>query len=124
MNVREQLATALQGALGATFTVVADTRDVGRVDDQLRGVVQLIRTGITNGNRVGAMSHEFDVWVLEPNLDPEQAEASLDDILDAVLEVVENLDWLTWSEATRDTHPAGYHAYKLNVTTQTVTTKE
>lgn len=125
MNVRQQLATALQGALGSAFTIVADTRDIARVDDQQRGIVQLVRTKITNGDRMHATVHEFDLWVVTPNLDSEgSGEADLDDVLDEVLEVIEGLDWLTWSEAVRETHPAGYHAYQFTVSTQTVTTKE
>lgn len=115
MNTRKQLAAALAKELPETIRVVDDVRELGELDPTYTGCLQLIRTNVTPDTRVGGSWHEFELWVIDPLKDPEVVEDHLDDNLDLVLNILDELTWLTWSSAARDTHPSDYHAYRITL---------
>jgi len=118
MGARQQLADALLEALGPTFAVIPDPRSIGELDPAKVGVIQLMRTKVAPTNHPGRLAQEFDVWLLDPFKSPEDGETHLDDNLDLVVEALDGMDWLLWTDATRGVHPDGHPGYNFTLTTE------
>lgn len=116
MGARQQLAGALiQGLNDDTVQVVPDLRVLGTLDPQTSWIIQLFRTSIEPGSTIGKFWADFELWVVDPSKESETVEDSLDDHVDDLINVLDSLTWLTWSKAERDTHPSGYHGYRLTI---------
>lgn len=124
MSTRTQIGDAIREAMPDTASVLVDVRDLGEIDPAVTAVVQIIRERVENINTVNLIER-FELWVVDPHTDPTLLEDYLDDSLDAVLEAINGLDWLLWTQAERAMHPSGnYHAYKITVHTQSYITNE
>lgn len=118
MGARQQLGDALIAALPATAKIVIDYRDLAEISPEITGVVQIVRTRIENLGEQNQLQ-TFELWVVDPHVDPTLAEDSLEANLDAVVEALAGLDWLLWQTAERTLHPSGkYEAYKIAVLTK------
>lgn len=121
MGSRKQLADALQPALGKAVKVVDAPREIEEIEARVKAVVQLVRTKIkpSPANPQGDYEESFEIWVIEPKLDPNTSEDALDDSLDKVLLALDSLNWIDYDEAIRDTHPSDRHAYRITATLYT-----
>lgn len=130
MSSRTDLATALAPVLAGVVLddrvgvkMVPTPRNLGEIDPGLAGVAQLVRREISPGSTVGRFRVEFDLWVVSAvttgSVDPvtgsDDVEDHLDDLVDAVLETLDPLGAILWDKATRETHPDGYPAYRIEL---------
>lgn len=120
MTVRGDLAAWLgqQPDAPAGLRVVDNPRTVDPVPAVM---LQVARTAVNNpaggSSRVGAWTHDVDLWLVLGTLDPALAEDPLDAALDWLLEAIDGHDWLMWTTAQRADYDNGRgNAYKVPVT--------
>lgn len=115
MSVRTELQQAIEAGL-TNVKVVATLANLGELDPTYTGVVQVIRTDVTPSTQQpqGAYINTFEVWLIDPHTDPEVVEDTLDALLDALLELFDDIGWLTWGKAERSMYSDSYHAWKLS----------
>lgn len=120
MGARAQFADYLDSVLPDTIEIRRTLEGVGELDNPTEAVVQLERTKLEPApNSQGTILQTFLVWVLVPVTDMAEVEDQLDDALDLVVEAIDGCTWAMLTTATRDMHPDGYHAYKIDVTLAT-----
>ena len=113
MTVRALLAAALTAELPATWRVIAWADSLDRVDPN-RPVVMLYRNRVTPTNAgFKTREHEITVWLLEPRANPGAADDALDANLDRLLEAVDTIPGVRWTEAERGVWAEAFHGYKL-----------
>lgn len=117
-NARLQLAADLGAIIGADFTIVPDPRTIEEVDPGKKGTVQLVQEDFRLNPRAPQSQYleVMNVWILTHQKEQPAAENDLDQIAPQVTRALERLgvqsDWI----AKRQTHPNGFHAYKVPVT--------
>lgn len=123
MSARQDLAAALEAQLPPTAKVVTDFSSLGELDPKITAVAQFVRVSTKPAPTNGRYILEFEGWIITPSKDPAVAEDALDEGLDTVIEAIEAIPNLLWTEAVRAVHADGYHGHKLTLTI-TGTTKE
>lgn len=130
MRARDFLEQEITGAL-PTLQVKKPAEKLGEPDPAYAGVVQIVRTKIEpGGDAKGKFWLEsLDVWVVTRLIDPRPAdtehetdlETDLDGMTDAVLDEIKTLAraGVRFIQATREMHPDGQHAYRVQVTAKT-----
>lgn len=130
MRARDFLEHALTTAL-PTLQAKKPAEKLGEPDPAYAGVVQVVRTKIEpGGDAKGKFWLEtLDVWVVTRLVDPRPAdtenetdlETDLDGMTDSVLDVVKDnaRNGVRFIQATREMHPDGQHAYRVQVTAKT-----
>lgn len=101
---RKQLAQIL-GAYLPQLQMIPDLRTVGELDPAYTGYAQIVRKRVTPASHGGSLSLEYELWLCRPNVDLEQVEDELEDLAEQLIDVLEPLTWITWTEAARDAHP-------------------
>lgn len=125
MRAREYLQQVIATAIpGLQFKLPAER--LGEPDPSAIGFVQIVRTKIEPEGSKGFWLESLDVWVVTRLVDPKPAdtahetdlETDLDGITDAVLDALRNTG-VRFIQATREMHPDGQHAYRVQVTAKT-----
>lgn len=114
---RHAVAAALTDVLPTTYKVVPDPRSLGELDPSKSCYVQIVRQRIRRApaNPLGDYQESFEVWVIEPNVDPANSEDNLDDKLQEVIDAIDSIRWLGWTSAERRIHKSEHHAYMIAV---------
>ena len=117
MSVRNDLAAALKPLLPPKTKIVDVPRGLDGVE-VTRPVVMLYRERVQKApNGIGSYLNTFALWIVSPNVDPSRAENQLDQMLDDVVEALDQLLWLNWSNAERSTFgDSQAPAYKIDIT--------
>lgn len=123
MSARHQIAEQLTADLPTTWRVIEDGRPIGAPGSAVLGIVAVERDRIEPApNYQGSYFETLFLWVIEPTTNATTSEDALDDRLEAVLDIVYGLRWMTFQQAERGTFQEVYAAYKITV--QVVTHKE
>lgn len=99
--------------------VVDDLRTLGEIEPKQRGVVQVNLSRIQPTTMQGQWQCTWDAWLCVPQLDPAESEAELMALLPDVIAALESVRWLIWDDATRETHPDNFAAWRMTLTTLT-----
>lgn len=130
MRARDFLEHAISTAL-PTLQMKKPAERLGEPDPTYTGTCQIVRTKIEpGGDTKGVTWLEYlDVWVATRLIDPAPAdpqhetdlETDLDGTTDAVLDVIKAnaRNGVRFIQATREIHPDGPHAYRVQVTAKT-----
>lgn len=128
MRARDFLEQKITEAL-PTLEVKKPAEKLGEPDPSFTGTVQIVRTTIENAPEPRFWLESLDVWVATRLVDPKPAdpaeetdlETDLDATVDAVLDVIKSLapDGVRFIKASREMHPDGPHAYRVQVTAKT-----
>lgn len=118
VTTRAQLADWLRGQLGADVTVLDHPTMPDDPEDRITAVLLVIRQRVEPGPVFGTYLETHQVWVLDPHVDREVSENSLDSSLDRVLRAINapEVPWLLFVDAERDTFADVYPAYRITVT--------
>ena len=119
MSVRTVLAALLTGRLAESeYQIIPAADDPDNIGK--RTVVMLWQDAVSRFEQIGHdhLKVTVTLWILTGHEDPENAERSLEDGLDAVIEALRTLEWISWERADRLTFgdPPKYHGYKLTLT--------
>ncbi len=118
---RKQLGDRLTADVAAAelvgYKVVADPRHVDLDDPSIRCVLQIVRQRIAPApeNPRGAFAETHELWVVSSVTDPDLVEDALDDRLAEVIEILDGINFLTWSSAERRIHGSNRHAYMISI---------
>lgn len=115
---REQLAIALRGIAPETYQVIdSPILSIGEADPEVVCYLHLVRQTLAKAptNPYGNYLETFECWVVSTNKEPADAENELDDRLAESIGVIDQIDWLTWSVATRRVHESGYPSYMIQL---------
>lgn len=120
---RNQIADALRAGLPDTWRIISDGRPIDPPAATTLGVVAIERDRVEPApNYQGSYFETHFLWVIEPTSNATTSEDALDDRLEAVLDVVTKLSWMTFQSAERGTYAGIYAAYKITI--QAVSHKE
>lgn len=118
---RKQLGDRLTADVAAAelegYKVVADPRHVDLDDPSIRCVLQIVRQRIVPSpeNPRGGYAETHELWVVTSVIDPELVEDALDDRLAEVIDIIDEIPWLTWSSAERRIHGSNRHAFMISI---------
>lgn len=120
-TARQDLVTYLRAALPVGIRVLDS---IEAITNAKRAVVMVSRSGIQPAPIVDTRDDVLTVWLLSPFVDIGKAEDDLDVSLDAVTDALDAHEFLHWDSGERDVFDDSYHAFRVNVTHRTITTKE
>lgn len=113
MSLRTELRDLLTNRL-PEWDVRADLRGV---DAPEAAPIVLVETSrFTPGPARGRRTVELTVYLLTPLTDPETVDDDLEARLAELLAVLEHLDPIAWTEATRGVYDERLHCYTVTVT--------
>lgn len=121
-SARKQLASVLRAALTRRYRVLDAPVEVDALEAR-KPVVQVIRTELEPGTRIGERLNTFAVWLIQPR--QIESEDALDNDLDELLAAIDSDGRLLWTRAERSTFVRGddgsdtYPAYRLTITLAT-----
>ncbi len=123
MNARTLLHDALHDAL-AGWQIVADARAIDTV--RRPGAAVLWTEKVTRPAKLGLDYAETTMvlWVLTAVDNPAVIEDDLDDLLLAVFEALEPLEWCGWTEAERGVLNEKFNGWRVSVTCLNKITEE
>jgi hypothetical protein len=121
MTLRAQIATALAANLPANVKIIDNPRSLDGVEAK-RPVVQLYRTRLAKApNALGTLQHTFAIWLISPNVDPRKSDDNLDEYLDVVLDAINAIQYVTWTDAVRSVY-GDQQAPAYEITANVITT--
>lgn len=101
MSVRSELADALKPLLPNSIKIIDVPRSIDGIESK-RPVVMLYRESRAKApNALGDYLDTFTMYVVTPGVDVRRAEDALDDTLDQVINALDTITWLNWSNAER-----------------------
>lgn len=101
MSLRSELIAALKPLLPAKTKLVDIPRSIDGLESG-RPVIMVYRENVTKApNGIGTYFNSFALWIVNPGADPSRAEDALDVLLDQVIEALDTLKWLNWTNAER-----------------------
>jgi len=113
VSIRSEIAEELTGALPATFKVMPYVKQLDNTD---RPVVMLHRSKVArNPESSRYLDHSVTAHVLVAETLGEAAEDAADAALEAVLDALEGMGWLDWTEAERTPY-ANFTGYQITLT--------
>lgn len=119
MGTRAQLATALKAKLPKTYKIIDSPREIGEIEPKIRAAVQIIRRSFEPAPHAprGQLLQTFEIWAIEPSIDPDTAEDNLDTVAATICEAIDSLDFITWTIAEREPYDDNtFHAYRITAT--------
>lgn len=123
MSARHQIADQLTADLPNSWRVISDGRPIDPPGSTVLGIVAIERDRVEPApNYQGSYFETHFLWVIEPTTNATTSEDALDDRLEAVLDIVYGLPWMTFQTAERGTFQNVYAAYKITI--QVVSHKE
>lgn len=124
MSTRSQVAAQLAAILPATLRVIDHPREIDTPGDDLTGVVIVHRRSIAKHPHAGPGNYleTFAIWLIEPLVDEQLAEDSLDANLQLVIDALDGVSWGDWQTAERTTFIDTYPAYRVDLTLSTKNT--
>lgn len=125
-TTRAQLAEWLRARLGTDVTVLDYPTMPDDPEDRITAVLLVVRQRIEPGPTLGTYLETHQLWILDPHVDREISENSLDATLDRVLRAIDHAEaqWLLFVDAERDTFADEYPAYRITVTLPSKTETE
>lgn len=125
MRARDHLEQAIAAA-HPTLQLRKPAERLGEPDPSYTGTVQIIRTAIEPAPEQRFWLESLDVWIVTRLIDPAPTDAAdtdletdLDDLADDVLDTLRAAGGVRFIKATREMHPDGPHAYRIQVTAKT-----
>lgn len=118
MRAREYIAAGLLEAL-PDLQIIDTLVKLGEPDPSKAGRVQIIRTSIEPAAEMKNYLESLDIWAVSNLIAPDEVEDDLDDIADDVTDAVRALGGIRWIRSTREMHPSGSHAYRIQITAKT-----
>ena len=117
MSVRSELAALLKPLLPASIKIIDVPRSIDGIEAK-RPVVMLFRESRAKApNALGDYLDTFTMYVVTPGIDTRRSEDALDDTLDQVIEALDTITWLNWSNAERSIFGDNQApAYKITLT--------
>ncbi|MFT4296527.1 MAG: hypothetical protein QM582_14055 [Micropruina sp.] len=111
---RAMLAAALSDALPA-WQIVADARALDSVRKPAAAVLWTSKRTRPDKLTLDILQDEITLWVLTAADNPAIIENDLDELLEAVIQAIEPLEWCAWTEAERGTLDEKYPGWRLTV---------
>ena len=117
MSVRSELAALLKPLLPASIKIIDVPRSIDGIEAK-RPVVMLFRESRAKApNALGDYLDTFTMYVVTPGIDTRRSEDALDDTLDQVIEALDTITWLNWTNAERSIFGDNQApAYKITLT--------
>lgn len=116
MTIRDDLADELTAALPEDVRVTAapDATDPEPAFDLVVVASDTVAPGLVVAN--GSRAYGLSVLVVGRHSDPPRSDDHLDALLETVLTVLDDIDWLEWTQANRGTYRDTFPSYAVSVT--------
>ncbi len=117
----DRLTADLATATLTGYKVVPDPRAIDLDDPSIRCVLQIVRQRIVPSpeNPRGGFGETHELWVVTSVTDPDLVEDALDDRLAEVIEILDEIPFITWSSAERRIHGSNRHAFMISIQLET-----
>lgn len=114
-NPRVDVAELLTAALPATWRVDDTVHDLDGLEPD-QPVVMVGTASLTPHAVIGLRTYALRVLLVEPSTDPGDADDALDSRLDVLLDALDDIPLLAWTNAERATFADSWPAYEVTVT--------